>query len=295
MVARREFLRWTGVAVASLATGAWAARPAAPSLQPLRRSFKDIESRAGGRLGVFLLDTGSGQQVGWRQDERFPMCSTFKVLLAAAVLKEADAGRLSLDRRLPIRKQDLMHNSPVTEKHVGPEGLDLATLCEAIVNVSDNAAANLLLPLIGGPSGLTRFARGIGDARTRLDRNEPTLGSAEPGDPRDTTTPRAMAGNLQRLLLGDVLEPASRDKLTAWMLDNRTGGKRLRAGLPADWRVGDKTGKGGHATTNDIAILWPPGRAPLLLACYFTASKLGDDGQDGVHRDVAAAVARAFG
>ena len=294
MVARREFLQWTGMGLAALATGAWARNSPARPLDPLRRAFARIEARSGGRLGVHLFDTASGQHAGWREDERFPMCSTFKFLLAAAVLRESDRGRIDLDRHLPIRRKDLLHNSPITEQHVGAEGLDIASLCEAAIIVSDNAAANLLLPLIGGPRGLTRFARGIGDAHTRLDRNEPMLGTAIPGDPRDTTTPAAMAANLQRLLLGDVLAPASRKRLTGWLLDNRTGGKRLRAGLPTDWRVGDKTGKGDHATTNDIAILWPPRRAPLLVASYFTGSAQDDAGQDGVHRDVAATVAQMF-
>lgn len=293
MVARREFLQWTGLSLAALATGAWAKNPATLP-KGLRRTFADIEERNGGRLGVQLLDTVSGARLGWRDQERFPMCSTFKFLLAAAMLREADAGRLSLERRLPIRREDLLYHSPVAEQHVGPDGLTVAELCRATMIFSDNAAANLLLPLIGNPAGLTRFARSIGDAHTRLDRNEPTLGTCIPGDPRDTTTPAAMARDMQRLLLGDTLAPASRERLTAWLLDNRTGGKRLRAGLPPDWRVGDKTGTGDHATSNDIAILWPPGRAPLILTCYFTGSKLDDEGRNRVHREIAAAVAQAI-
>lgn len=294
MVARREFLQWSGLALASWAAGAWARNPTDSAAKALRRTFANIEARSGGRLGVQLLDTGSGRRIGWREQESFPMCSTFKFLLAAAILREADAGQLALDRRLPIRKEDLLVNSPVAEKHVGPTGLSVGELCQATMIHSDNAAANLLLPLIGGPAGLTRFARSLGDPRTRLDRNEPALGTAIPGDPRDTTTPGAIVSDMQRLLLSDVLTPASRQRLTEWLVDNRTGGKRLRAGLPADWRVGDKTGKGDHATTNDIAILWPPGHAPLLLACYFTQSSLDDNGQNRVHRDVAAAAAQMF-
>lgn len=216
----------------------------------------------------------------------------FQISIGCSGPANADAGRLKLDRRLPIRKEDLLPNSPTTEQHVGPAGLSVGELCQATMIFSDNAAANLLLPLIGNPAGLTRFARSIGDAHTRLDRNEPELGTAIPGDPRDTTTPAAMARDMQRLLLGDALKPASRERLIGWLLDNRTGGKRLRAGLPSDWRVGDKTGKGDHASTNDIAIVWPPGRAPLILTCYFTDSKQDDEGQNRVHREVAAAVAR---
>ena len=294
MIARRQFLQWTGMALASLVTGVAGAESRGFSPKRLRERFAEIERESGGRLGVMLLESDSGRRGGHREHERFPMCSTFKFLLAAAVLQQADRGRLSLDRRIPIVASDLLAHSPTTEKHVGADGLSVAELCQATLTLSDNAAANLLLPLVDGPAGLTRFIRGIGDGTTRSDRTEPGLNDYTPGDPRDTTTPAAMADNLSRLLLGEVLQPASRQRLRDWLIDNRTGGARLRAGLPSDWRVGDKTGSNGRDTTNDIAIVWPSGgRAPLLLASYLNGASGDSAAQDAVHRRVAAAVAEA--
>lgn len=296
MHTRRRFLQWSALATSAVAVAnSWAKQgPAAtPADEPLEAALARIEQQAGGRLGVALHDAQGRRLAGRREDERFPMCSTFKFLLAAAILHEVDGGRLTLDRRVPIAASDLLGNSPVTEQHVGPRGLSVAELCHATVTLSDNAAANLLLPQVGGPPGLTAFLRASGDAVTRLDRTEPTMNLFAPGDDRDTTTPAAMAGNLRRLLLGDVLKPVSRALLVAWLRDNRTGGKRLRAGLPAGWRVGDKTGFNGEDTTNDIAILWPPGAsAPLLLATYLQGAKVDPDGQNAALAAVAAAVAR---
>ncbi|WP_140719235.1 class A beta-lactamase [Pseudomonas sp. Hp2] len=291
MIARRRFLQVSGLALASLASGgAWAKRGVMNAAGDLAGRWAAIERESGGRLGVMLLDTAGGRRVGHRQDERFPMCSTFKFLLAAAVLKQVDAGKVGLDRRLPIQASDLVGHSPATGKHVGPDGLSVAEMCQATLIWSDNAAANLLYPLVGGPAGLIAFLRGIGDATTRTDRLEPMLNEFAPGDPRDTTTPAAMAGTLQRILLGDVLRPASRRRLTDWLIDNRTGNARLRAGLPPDWKIGDKTGSNGEDTVNDIAILWPPGRPPLLLAAYLNGAKVDAAGQDAALRAVAQAV-----
>lgn len=290
MIARRRFLQVSGLALASLASGGIRAKGPESSGDGLASRWAGIERGSGGRLGVMLLDTGSGRRAGYRQDERFPMCSTFKFLLASAVLKQIDAGRVNLSRRLPIKASDLLGNSPTTEKHVGPDGLSVAELCEATMTWSDNAAANLLYPLVGGPAGLTGFLRGIGDRLTRTDRLEPMLNDLGPGDLRDTTTPAAMAGNLQRILLGDVLHPASRRQLTDWLIGNHNGGTRLRAGLPPDWKVGDKTGS-SNDTSNDIAILWPPGRAPLLLTAYLTDTKVPVEARHAALKAVAAAVA----
>ncbi|KRG37314.1 class A beta-lactamase [Stenotrophomonas panacihumi] len=296
MHTRRRFLQWSALAASALAVqAAWGkqAKGSAPVVAGLDAAWAEIEQRAGGRLGVALRDAEGRYLAGRREDERFPMCSTFKFLLAGAILHEVDAGRLRLDRRVPIAATDLLGNSPITERHVGPKGLSVGELCQATIIRSDNAAANLLFPLVGGPEGLTAFLRASGDAVTRIDRNEPTMNLFAPGDDRDTTSPAAMAGNLRRLLLGDVLKPASRGQLTAWLRDNRTGDKRLRAGLPAGWQVGDKTGFNGEDTTNDIAILWPPGGgAPLLLATYLQGAQVDPDGQNAALASVARAVSR---
>jgi beta-lactamase class A len=220
-----------------------------------------------------VLDTETGDRFASRGEERFPVASTFKFVLAAAVLAEVDAGRESLDRRVPITASDMVKHAPVTEKHIDA-GLTVGELCEATIVWSDNPAANLLLPIVGGPAGLTRFARSIGDEQFRLDRIETELGEGKPGDPRDTTTPLAMVHDLDRLLTGDVLSPARRTLLTEWLVACRTGDETIRAGVPQAWRVGDKTGAAGYGTRNDIAILWPPSRRPIMLASYITETKL---------------------
>lgn len=242
----------------------------------IRRRLAQIEAETGGRLGVAILDTASGLHAGARMDERFPMCSTFKLLAAAAVLTRKDRGQEDLQRRIVFSKRDLAPYSPVTSEHTrertGSAGMSVAGLCMAAITRSDNMAANLLLASIGGPAGLTSFARSIGDSITRLDRIEPTLNEAIPGDSRDTTTPNAMLGNLRELLLGERLSASSREQLVAWLVANQTGGDRIRLKLPKDWRVGDKTGTGDHGTANDVAILWPPGRAPVLVSVYLTGT-----------------------
>jgi len=232
--------------------------------------FEAIEARVRGRLGVAVFDAASGRVAGRRLDERFPMCSTFKWLLAAAVLQRVDAGREDLARRVVFGRDALLAHSPVSERRVGGAGMSVAELCEAAVTVSDNAAANLLLAAVGGPSAVTQCARSLGDDRTRLDRTEPSLNEATPGDPRDTTTPRAMSVALRSALLGDGLSPAARAQLAAWLTATTTGAHRLRAGLPADWRIGDKTGTGERGSTNDVAVCWPPRRAPVVVAAYLT-------------------------
>jgi beta-lactamase class A len=240
----------------------------------IRRRLAEIEAASGGRLGVSIVDTMSGLHAGLRTDERFPMCSTFKVLAAGAVLARTDRGEEDLQRRVVFSQSDVVSNSPATSKHTseltGNAGMSIAELCKAAITLSDNTAANLLLATFGGPAGLTAFARGLGDGITRLDRNEPTLNEAIPGDPRDTTTPNAMLGNLRELLLGEHLSSSSRAQLLAWLAANETGGARIRAKLPKEWGVGDKTGTGDHGTANDVAILWPPGRGPVLVTVYLT-------------------------
>ena len=251
-----------------------------------------LERRHGGRLGVAVLDTVGGRRVNHRGEERFPMCSTFKWLAAALVLARVDRGEERLDRRVVFEAADLVPYSPVTEHHVGAPGMTMAELCDAAVTVSDNTAGNLLLASFGGPAALTAFARSLGDTRTRLDRIAPSLNEGKPGDPRDTTTPAMMLHDLQAVLLGDVLSETSRTQLTAWLVGTTTGGERLRAGVPSDWRVGDKTGTNNTGVTNDVAILWPPGRGPLLVAAYYAEAATATQAQrNAVLADVGRIVA----
>lgn len=252
--------------------------------------LKELERTSGGRLGVAALDTGNGKRIEHRAAERFPMCSTFKWLAAAAVLSRVDRGQERLDRRISFSSADLLEYAPVTRARVADGAMTLGELCDAAVTLSDNTAANLMLATFGGPQGLTAYLRSIGDSMTRLDRNEPTLNEAKPGDVRDTTTPAAMVGDLQRLLLGDALAKPSREQLIDWLVACKTGAARVRAGVPAGWRVGDKTGTGDRGTTNDVAIVWPSGRAPLLVAVYLTETSADADRRNEVIANVARAV-----
>ncbi|KAA0687811.1 class A beta-lactamase [Azospirillum brasilense] len=294
MIGRRAFLAAAGGVTLLAATGVRAEKPRKFGDKRLADAIAALETRSGGRLGVAVLDTGTGQRFGHRADERFPMCSTFKFLLAGAVLKRVDEGRERLDRRIPVTKADMVPYAPFAETRLDGPPPTVAELCEATMTLSDNVAANLLLPTVGDPAGLTAFLRTLGDQKTRLDRNEPSLNSAIPGDPRDTTTPAAMVHSMERLMLGDALTPASRDQLIAWMVANRTGDKRLRAGLPKGWRVGDKTGTGTRGTANDVGIVWPEGRAPLLIASYLTETADAFKERDAIHAGVARAVADAL-
>jgi beta-lactamase class A len=256
--------------------------------------LKRLEAASGGRLGVALVDSRGARPRGRRGDERFPMCSTFKVLASAALLHRVDAGQDKLDRRVTYTTANLVPYSPVTEKHTR-DGLTLAQLCEAAITLSDNTAGNLLLASIGGPAGLTAFAASLGDRTTRLDRTEPTLNEALPGDVRDTTTPNAMAETLSKLTTGSALSAVSRARLAAWMAASKTGDARLRAGLPRGWPVGDKTGTGNRGTANDIAVIWPPGRPPVILTTYLTGASGDGSANDAVIASVARAAAAMLG
>jgi beta-lactamase class A len=253
--------------------------------------LSQLEAASGGRLGVAVLDTGSGARSNHRGDERFPLCSTFKLLASAAVLKRVEQGREHLDRRVTFLASDIVVNSPMTKDRVGGAGMTMAELCEAAMTLSDNTAGNLLLASIGGPQALTAYARSIGDATTRLDRIEPDLGEAVPGDPRDTTTPTAMLGNLRTLVFGDALAPGSREQLIRWLRANRTGDTRLRAGLPAGWQCGDKTGSGEHGATNDVGVLWPPQGAPIIVTIYLTETSAEPGRRNAALAEVGRAVA----
>jgi beta-lactamase class A len=243
-----------------------------------------LENSSGGRLGVALINTADNSRIVYRGDERFALCSTSKVMAVAALLKQSPD---LLNQLVPIRPGDLVNYNPVTAKQVG-HAMTLAQLSAAALQYSDNAAMNKILEHLGGPAKVTAFARSIGDTSFRLDRNEPSLNTAIPGDARDTTTPLAMAQSLQRLVLGNALAEPQRTQLQLWMKGNTTGAASIRAGLPPDWIVGDKTGSGDYGSTNDIAIIWPPNHAPLILAIYFTQAQ--QDAQS--RRDVLAAAAR---
>ncbi len=232
------------------------------------RIFKAVEARLGGRVGLSVLDTGNGKTLSWRGGERFAMCSSFKWVLAASILKRADQGQLRLGDTISYTSAQLIGHSPVTGAHVKEGRMRIEDLCAAAVEESDNGAANLLLARIGGPAGVTAFARSVGDQMTRLDRNEPHLNNNLPGDPRDTTTPDAMVQTMKTVLLGDILRADSRAKLLDWLRQCRTGANRLHAGLPHSWSEGDKTGTGERGAAVDNAIIWPPNRPPILAAAY---------------------------
>lgn len=300
MLSRRRFVG--GVGGAWLLAGAAAGRAAAFGGTALTEAIEACERGSGGRLGVAVLDVAGGRRFAWRGDERFPLCSTFKLLLAAAVLRRVDGRLERLERKLPVAAGDILPVSPFTAGRVGKDA-GIGELCRATMIFSDNAAANLLLATIGGPAGLTRFVRAIGDPVTRLDRDEPTLGTCIPGDPRDTTSPRAMIGSMERILLGRVLSEASRTRIAAWLADNRTGAGKLRDGMPG-WRVGDKTGGGENGTSNDVAIAWAPlkrpgrggqrSRGPVLIASYLTLGRGDAAERNAVHAAVGRAVATAM-
>lgn len=263
MLSRRTFLALTSLGLPGLVRGAqerFAALPAAVA---------GLEQTNGGRLGVAVLDTATRERFGYRAHERFPMCSTFKFLLASAVLQRVDASEDKLQRAVTIPPRPLLAHSPLTEPHAG-RTMTVGELCQAILTHSDNTAANLLLAAIGGPAGLTSFSRSIGDKVTRLDRTELALNEALAGDPRDTTSPEAMAGDLEGVLLGEWLARASREQLTRWMAACVTGLDRLRSKLPGNWQAVDKTGDNGVHTSNDIAVFWPPGKPPVIIAAYIT-------------------------
>lgn len=242
---------------------------ASKRFRTLPAALAQLEKINGGRLGAAILDTATGERSGYRERERFPMCSTFKFLLVSAVLQRVDRHDEALDRAIAIPPRILLFHSPVSEAHAGAT-MTVAALCEAVLTDSDNTAANTLLDTLGGPRGITRFCRSIGDTETRLDRIELGLNEALAGDPRDTTTPAAMVSDLHTLLLGNLLSQASRTRLTASMERCRTGLDRLRAKLPAGWRAADRTGSNGVHTSNDIAVVWPPGKPPLIVAAYIT-------------------------
>lgn len=239
----------------------------------IQKELSALETAANGRIGVSAINTGDGSRIDYRAEERFPLCSTSKMIVAAAILKQSMSDTELLQQTIHYQKADMTTGwSPITEQHVG-EGMTIADLCSAAVSYSDNTAMNLLLNRLGGPMGVTAFARSIGDTTFRLDRYEPDLNEATPGSLRDTSTPSAMQDSLQKLVLGNILALPQQAQLQSWLKDNTTGDHRIRAGVPQTWVVGDKTGSGYYGTTNDIAIIWPPQCAPIVMAVYFTQAK----------------------
>lgn len=296
MTTRREICTYAALLLAGTCIGgSRTALSKDGSIAQLAGNFQRLEAESGGRLGVAVLDTRTGARAGYRADERFPMCSTFKFVAAAAVLKRVDDRQESLDRKVVFGPADIVVYSPVTKPRVGADGMSLGELCEAAMVLSDNAAGNLLLAALGGPAGLTAFARSLGDQTTRLDRIEPELNEALPDDPRDTTTPSAMSANLRLLVLGNALSESSRKQLTAWLVGNKTGDTRLRARLPQGWRVGDKTGAGDRGTNNDVGLLWPPGREPVIVSAYLTGTNAPVERRNATIAAVGEAVAAALG
>jgi beta-lactamase class A len=252
----------------------------------LQRGVADLEQRHGGRLGIAILDTAKMKLIAHRGDERFPMCSTSKYPTAAFVMARVDRKQESLTRRIVYSRDYLVPHSPITGEHAGDGGLTIGEICEAALTLSDNTAENLLLDSFGGPAALTAYIRSLGDTVTRFDRREPELNEAVAGDPCDTTTPVAMLEILHKTILGTELSASSREQLTAWLVACKTGDNRLRAGVPKSWRVGDKTGSGPNNVTNDIAVIWPPGRAPIIVTAYYVESRASDDERNAVLSEV---------
>ncbi|HWO09018.1 MAG TPA: class A beta-lactamase [Polyangiaceae bacterium] len=290
---RRHFLLG---AIATFASACAHSRSSAETALPARTtsSLPQVEQTTRGRLGVFALDTQTGQALEHRADERFAMCSTFKWVLAAQVLARVDRSLLSLAERIPYGPADVLEHAPVARQHVNEGSMSVEDLARASVVVSDNTAANLLLAKLGGPAGFTQFVRSVGDSTTRLDRIEPELNGNLPGDERDTTSPRAMVHLMGQILTGSVLSSAGRERLLGWLKACETGKNRLRAGLPPEWVVGDKTGTGDTAC-NDVAIAFPPGRAPVLIAVYLSHDVEPLDLVQKAHADVARLVAAEMG
>lgn len=255
--------------------------------------LKELEARSGGRLGVAVLNTASGEIAGNRLDERFAMCSTFKALAIAFTLARVDRGEEQLGRRIFFTKRDLVMPFKATKPHLA-EGMTIEQLCEAAAIVSDSTAANLLLAGFGGPAALTAYLRSLGDQVTRLDKIELDLNVVRPGETHDTTSPRAMVGTLRRVMLGDALSASSRTRLTNWLIDSRdAAARRLRVGLPEGWRIANKPGTWEGISTNDIGVVFPPGRAPIVVAAYLGEAPGPIKQQEAILADVARIVAEA--
>ena len=272
------------LSTAVLSAGAPRALAAEPELEAYERA-------SGGQIGVYARNLRTGVTMAWRADQRFVMCSTFKLSLVACVLANVDRGRERLSASVAFGPGDILDYAPAAKANLAKGRMSVQDLCEAAVELSDNTCANLLLARVGGPAALTAFWRAGGDRVSRLDHDEPMLNRTPAGDPHDTTTPRAMAGNLHRLVLGEALSRTSRDRLKGWMVDSKTGANRLRAGLPQSWTVGDKTGNNGKDAAGDIAVAWPRPDEPIVICAY---TRGGDPSSEQIER-VFTAVGRMAG
>ena len=292
-ISRRQAI--AGALLAVPAVSALAVPAAATAGGALEQRLAALEARHRGRIGVAIHNLATGAQIGHRTDERFLMCSTFKALLAAHVLARVDGKQEALDRRIVVKKSDIIDWAPAVEKRVG-EGMSVAELCEAAITLSDNAAANLLLGASGGPEAVTAFLRGFGDTVTRLDRTEPALNYHDKaGDERDTTTPAAMTGTLRKLLFEAVLSGLSRAQLAAWLVMNKTGDTRLRAGFPATWLTGDKTGTNGDkaGNANDVAMAWTPDRGAVVVTAFCEIPGISGEERNAVIAEIGRIAAEA--
>jgi beta-lactamase class A len=281
LIAAAPKLAVTGLAAWPMLAKAAAAVSPIPALAAYERD-------TGGHVGVYAENLATGAKFAWRPDDRFVMCSTFKLSMTALVLTRVDAGHEQLDRMIHYSAADIIDDwyAPVAKANLAKGQLSVAEMCQAAVEDSDNTCANLLLASVGGPAALTAFWRANGDATSRLDHNEPVLNRSPPGDPHDTTTPRAMAGNVRRFVLGKRLSAPSRERLTGWMIDCRTGDNRLRGGLPKAWRIGDKTGNNGKDASGDLAIAWPRPDRPILVCAYVQGGSPTTDQITAVFADI---------
>ncbi|MFI6505432.1 class A beta-lactamase [Nonomuraea typhae] len=289
---RRAALTMT---VSLLALSTLTAPAAARPSTDVDRELHALEQSFDGRIGAYAIDTATGKTVGYRAGEVFPLLSTFKAPLCAAALHRARTSERGLmGKRVTWTKEDLKPNSPVTEKHV-EDGLTVAELCEATITLSDNTAGNMVLKQIGGPAGLTRYFRSLKDSVSRLDRWETELNDWKPGEKRDTTTPAAISRDLRAVSAGNALHPKDREQLNAWLIASKTGGERIRAGLPKSWKVGDKTGTNTEiGGGNDIAVIWPGKSAkPIIMSVYTTRETPAVD--NTVLAKTATILARALG
>jgi len=256
--------------------------------------IRAIEGKLDARIGVAVNILASDMSWEYRSDERFPLSSTFKPIACAALLHRVDAGQDNLERKVYYAEEELVTYSPVTQNRWRPAGMTLSELCEATITVSDNTAGNLILEAIGGPAAVTGFARVAGDELTRLDRWETALNEAMPGDVRDSTTPAAMAYLLETLLFGDLLTVDSRNRLKDWLEGNKVGDALLRAGIPRDWEIGDKTGAGGYGSRSVAAVMWPPNGDPVIATVYITETDSSFDERNAAIADIGRAIAKAL-
>ncbi len=264
--------------------------PALAMDDTILETIQTIETRIGGRVGVAIYDTDPERHWEYRADERFPLSSTFKPFACAAVLSRIERGTERLHRVIEFEEEDLVAYSPVTETRVNTVGMTIAELCEATITLSDNTAGNLILENLGGPKAVTDYMRSIGDETTRLDRWETDLNEGTPGDKRDTTTPRAAATSLNRLLLGQTLSEGSREQLTTWMENDKVADALLRSALPEGWRIADKTGAGGHGARSIIATIWPTSGNPIIVAIYMAENEASFAARNQAIAEIGAAI-----